>query len=85
MSLPFLDPRKAVSIIIAQRKGKGDLEVKDEKRAGTDGTDSGLVEAAEDILRAIDERSALSLAQAIKSAYEICESYEEDSEEEEEA
>jgi hypothetical protein len=71
--LPFLDKKKTVSAVIA-RRGKPALEVKSEIMAPESGGNPALESAAEDILRAIEEKSVLGLAQALKAAYEICES-----------
>lgn len=80
--LPFFHPKRAVAVIVA-RRGKPDVEVKSE--AGGKDLPDGLLECAEDMLRASDERSAIGLAQALKSAFQILESQpheEADSEEE---
>lgn len=70
--LPFLEPRKTVSIIVS-RKNEPSLEVKHEIEA-SDEIDPALKSCAEDLLQAIDERSVLGIASAFKSAFEICES-----------
>lgn len=72
MPIPFLNPKKAVGVVISHRKGKLGIEVKSEQ--GGDYPD-GLKEACEDILRAVDERSVLGMAAAIKAAFEICDAY----------
>lgn len=61
MPLPFLHAKKAVGVIVAQR-GKRDLEVKPED---TD-IDPVMSMGAEDLLRAIDERSISGIVEAMK-------------------
>ncbi len=73
--LPFLDSKKIVSVIAA-RKGKSDMEVKPEVEAVGGEIDPGLKSAAEDIMRAIESKSVIDLASAIKAAFEVCDSYE---------
>lgn len=70
--LPFLDRKKAVGVIIA-RRGKDDLhDVKAEVVAPHDDSqDPAMHAAAEDVLRAIDQRSVLKLASALKNAFQI--------------
>lgn len=75
--LPFLEPKKISSVIIA-RRGKPDLETSPEVDMGEDKVDPGLKEAAEDMMRAFESKSVIDLAKALKSAYEICDSYPED-------
>lgn len=76
--LPFLAPKKMVSVIVSQR-GKNDLhDVNSEVEAPGSDMDPGLQEAAEDMLRAIDTRSPMDLAKALKAAFEICDSYEDE-------
>jgi hypothetical protein len=67
--LPFMHPKKAVSVIIA-RRGKPDVEAKSE--IGGKDLPMGLEDAAADILRAMDERSVKGLADALQNAFQIC-------------
>lgn len=69
MPLPFLHPKKAVSVIVAQR-GKRDVEIKPEDTNG----DPDLIACGEDLLRAIDERSPSGIADALYKAFEKLES-----------
>jgi hypothetical protein len=79
--LPFLAPKKMVSIIAA-RRGKPGVEVASEQEAPGAEMHPGLKAAAEDILRAVEHKSVLDLASALQAAYEICgQGYEEESEE----
>lgn len=73
MGLPFLEPKKITSIIIARRGKNPDLEAAPEVEAPGSEMNPALKMAAEDILSAIDARSPMDLAKAIKSAYEACE------------
>lgn len=63
------------------RRGKGpDVEVASEVEAPDSQMDPALKEAAADILRAIETKSVMDLAKAIKAAYEICDSSQEEQE-----
>lgn len=75
MPLPFFDHKKTVSIIIAQR-GKPSVEVTPEVEMGDDKVDPGLKSAAEDVLSAIQSKSVVDLAKALRAAWEVCENYE---------
>lgn len=68
--LPFMPDKKTGSVSQASVK---DGEIKDDEAM-----DPGLEEAAQAMLRAINMKDAKALASAIKEAYEICESYEDD-------
>lgn len=50
-----------------------------------DESNSALEACAQDILRAIDQRDAKHLALALQAAYEVCESYDDDSQDSKEA
>lgn len=81
--LPFLEPKKITSIIIA-RRGKSNLQATPEVNAP--GQDSHpLMEAAEDIMRAFEHKSVTDLAHALQATYEICESQPEQEPETDEA
>lgn len=71
--LPFLEPKKMSSVISAKR-GKVGLEEAPEVLAPGSELDPGLQEAAQDIMRAIEAKSSIDLAKAIKAAFEICDS-----------
>ncbi|MBK8455600.1 MAG: hypothetical protein IPL34_20180 [Thiofilum sp.] len=73
--LPMFDKKKVASVIM-ERRGKRDLEVNIEVEAPESDMDPGLMQAAEDLLRAIDDRSIMDIARAMKAAHEICEMYE---------
>lgn len=76
MGLPFLD-RKKMSSVISSRRGKSpDIEVNPEVEAPGSEMDPGLKSAAEDLLRAIESKSVIDLAKALKAAIEMCSSYE---------
>lgn len=73
--LPFLDKKKDLGVIIA-RLGKRDL---DDTRPEVSGPDEEPIDpmlemAAEEVLRALDDRSPSRLARALKSAFEFCDS-----------
>lgn len=73
MSLPFLDTKKAVSVIMA-RRGKSDVEVTPEIEAPGQEMDAGLKEAAADVLGAIERKSVIDLAKALYACFQIAES-----------
>lgn len=75
--LPFLEPKRITSSIIA-RRGKPDLESSPEVEAPGQEVHPALKSAAEDILSAIEHKSVIDLAKAIQSAYDVCESYEDE-------
>lgn len=89
--LPFLEPRKITSIIIA-RHGKSDLEGNPELEAPDgssseeEGLDPDFKEAAADVMRAFENRSVIDLARALKAAFELFDSgpHSEDEHEEDE-
>jgi len=69
--LPMFEPKKVVSVISA-RRGKPDVEVSAEVEAPGSEIDPGLKEAAEDMLRAFQDKSVLGMAMALKAAFECC-------------
>lgn len=71
--LPFLEPKKMTSVIIA-RRGKPDLETAPEVDMSQDKMDPAMKAAAEDVMRAIEGKSVHDLARALQSAFEICDS-----------
>jgi hypothetical protein len=81
--LPFLEPKKAVSVIIA-RHDKPGLEVNPEMEAPESEINPALKACAEDLLRAIDDRSIIDIAKALECACEICSMMPQENEEEEE-
>ena len=70
MPLPFLKPKNIASIILARHKPDG--SVHDEGVEGEE--DPALVTAAEDIIRALNEKNATGLADALRSAFQILDS-----------
>jgi hypothetical protein len=73
MPLPMFEKKKASSVIL-ERRGKRPMEVNMEIAAPGADMDPGLMEAAEDVLRAINEKSPMDLARALLAAFEICDS-----------
>lgn len=73
--LPMLDKKRMSTAILQRRKGKLDVEVSPEIQKPSEDQYPELTEAATDILSAIESKSPLSLAKALKAAFEICESY----------
>lgn len=81
MPLPFLDPKKiAMSVVATKMKKSGGVEVKPEVEAPDSEMDPGLKAAAEDILKAVQDKSVMDLAKALKAAFMVCDSYEEPAE-----
>ena len=70
--LPFLQKRQLASVIIAKQKPEGSLE--------EDMPNDGLQAALSDLMRAMKSDDAVAAARAFKSAFEMCESYEGESE-----
>jgi hypothetical protein len=77
--LPFLEPRKMTSIIIA-RHGKRDLEgypempAPDGSSSEEDRLDPDFKEAAADVMRAFESRSVIDLARALHAAFQLFDS-----------
>jgi len=65
--LPFLQPKKLASVIIAKRKPEGSIE----PMHAEDEHDPALVAAAEDLIRAVHEKNAEAVAAALQNAFEI--------------
>lgn len=69
--LPFLDKKKAINIIIDKRN-RDDLQTHlAEVIAPNDSNDPAMEAAAQDILRAIDQRDVSKLSRALKDAFQI--------------
>ena len=73
--LPFLNPKKAVGVIVS-RRGKGDIQdaAMEVEAPENKKIDPGVEAAAHSLLRAIDERSVKSVARALHEIFEIMES-----------
>jgi hypothetical protein len=69
--LPFLAKKRQVGVIVESRKPDGD--VKEQSQESEE--NQGLEACAQDLLSAIERKDARALANAIKAAFEICESY----------
>lgn len=70
--LPFLEPKKTVSVIMA-RRGKTDVEANPEVEAPGGEIAPALKEAAVDVMRALDTKSVIDLAKALQAAIAACE------------
>lgn len=66
--LPYLEPKKMTSTIMASRKPSGAIE----SEGPEDEQDAGLMSAAEDLISAIHSKSAEAVASALKAAFDIC-------------
>lgn len=66
--LPFLNPRKSASIMIAKRTPEEKTEsVKEEGEHHP-----GLMAAAEDLISAVHAKDAKGVADAMKAGYDCC-------------
>ena len=65
--LPFLQPKKQASVIIARRKSDGSVEAEHEEGEHV----PGVMTAAEDLISAVHARDAKGVADAMKAAFEI--------------
>lgn len=75
--LPFLDPKKSITTIMSARAGKpGHQELQSEQEAPGSEIDPSLKSASEDILAAIEAKSPIDLAQALKAAFAALDSEE---------
>lgn len=69
-----MQPKKISTLIIA-RRGKSDIQdVKPEVAMNPSEDDMALHSAAEDLMRAIDDRSISAIAKAFKAGFLICDS-----------
>lgn len=65
--LPFLKPRQMTAIVIAKQKPEGSIEDQGDPL-------EGLNVAASDLIKALGAKDAVAVAQALKAAFEICDS-----------
>lgn len=72
--LPFLDKNRMSAAIMASRDKKREILVHPEVEAPGHEMNPYLKEAAADVLRAIDKKSVLDLAAALRAAFEVCDS-----------
>lgn len=70
MNLPFLQQKKMVSSIMANRKPDGTLEVQNEAQE----MHPGLLSAAEDLISAVHSKDSQAVASALKAAMQMGES-----------
>lgn len=73
MGLPFLEPKKIVSVIGSMKKGKS-MDVASETQPPGQEVDPGLKAAAEDLLQAINDKSVIGIATALKAAMDMSDS-----------
>lgn len=72
--LPFLKQRKIASVIMAKRKPDGAIEPISEEGEET----PELMSAAEDLIRALHSKDAGAVAAALKAAFQMMDSAEEE-------
>lgn len=72
--LPMFDKRTIASVIGSRRGKHPDIEINSEVEAPDSNLNPALKAAAEDVLRAIDTKSPIDLAKALKAAFDICDS-----------
>ena len=80
--IPGLNQKQIVGSIMS-RRGKRDVETSNEIESG-EGMDPGLKEAAADIMGALQSKSVIDLAKALKAAFQVCEAMPHDENEGEE-
>lgn len=68
--LPFLAPKKIASVIVAKTKPTGGIEPKGEEGEH----DPALMSAAEDLISAVHMKDAVAVADALRAAFDICDS-----------
>lgn len=66
--LPFLAPRKQVSVIIAKRHDDGKIEPMHAEGEHP----PGLLAAAEELTSAVHMKDANAVAKALRAAFEVC-------------
>lgn len=71
MALPFLQKRNIASIIMAKQTPTGSIE----ETKDTPKEDEGLIQASEDLLKAVAAKDAEAVAKALRAAFEMCDSY----------
>lgn len=68
--LPFLDRKKMVTTLMSRRGGS--FEAANEMEAPGHEMHPDLKAVAEDVMQAIQNKSVLDLAKALKHAFEVC-------------
>lgn len=68
--LPFLQPKKIATMMVASKKPDGSIE----QEGPADEPNHALLAAAEDLISAVHMKDAKAVAEAIESAFEICDS-----------
>lgn len=77
MTLPFLEPKKISSVIMAKTKPDGGVE------PDMDDPNAGLHSAAQDLLSAIEAKDVAGVASALSAAHDINSSSEPDGDDDE--
>lgn len=67
--LPFLRPKHQPTVVEIKRKPDGEVSTAEQSE------DQGLISCAEDLIKAVHAKDAKGVAQAIKAAVEICDTY----------
>lgn len=70
--LPFLKPKALAGNILSRRKPDGSTE--SEGMEGQEDDNSGLNAAAADLIRAVHSKDENAVAAALKAAFDICDS-----------
>lgn len=73
--LPFLEPKKISSVILARRGKTPNVSVAPEVEAGESKIDPALKSVAEDLLRGMETKSVIEVAKALQAAHDICDQY----------
>lgn len=65
--LPFLQPKKMASVMMAKRKKDGSHEIQHEEG----GHHPALMSAADDLIRAVHSKDSHGVASAMKAGHEV--------------
>jgi hypothetical protein len=63
--IPFMEPKKLASVIVAKRKPDGNMEVKGEEGEMM----PEVMMIAEDLIRAVHDKDASAVAEALEAAF----------------
>lgn len=69
--LPFLKNKQVATLIRSQR-GQSAQDLKPEMVTQSDGMPDGLMAVSEDLLKALEDKSAHGVAAALRKVYELC-------------
>jgi hypothetical protein len=82
--LPFLEPKRIATMLLKKKNPDRDVNVSMEHGGSVSDDDMQFHACAEDILGAVERKSVMDLARALKAFCEICQSGEDNEEESQE-